>query len=555
MLRYKCRSESWRDIRRQHKSALAERMATQHRTDIQLSPRARWSRKGFLEALSKIFSSQREPLKTERYTCYDSPDLQLSLYRLSLAMKEDRLTLQSYDGALPVEEITCHTAPTCVMDVPNSRIRQHLLERLGNLPLTPVFVVQEQKLMLRILDQHQKTTVRMIIEEASLVKKACSGPLQPRIWIRPLRGYRKEAKQVLRWCAEHDLSPTVTSVSQEALAQLGRSPGKYSVKRPLPLRPDLHADDAARRLLRLLLAMVKYNERGMRHSDDPLYLHDFRIAIRRARSLLSQTRAVFPQDETKQLRKELAVLGRSTGNVRDLDALLLVQDAYQKRLPTNRQSALQPFWTFVQQQRMEHYHRLTKAFETKRYKATIQHWEAFAAEPDKPDHNQPSVESFVLECLRDKGRSVLSRDPDSLLQADSEELHTLRIECKKLRYLFDFFITAFPDLPIRDVLKQLKRVQRTLGRIQDISVQVAFIRQFSDATLNVASNGRETRQALELLLTSLVSEQQDLQPSVAQEFQALSTRLSGLIAPEAQQCDVPQEQQDQSLSLGGSDSG
>ena len=94
-----------------------------------------------------------------------------------------------------------------------------------------------------------------------------------------------------------------------------------------------------------------------------------------------------------------------------------------------------------------------------------------------------------------------------------------------------FSLLLLPDLPVRDVLKQLKRVQRTLGRIQDISVQSALIHQFGTTGGGFAFHENGIRPALEVLLTSLTSERQALQPRVGEEFRALIAVIAPLIPP------------------------
>lgn len=508
-------------------------MPREHTTDIQLLPRGRWSRKRFLEALASTFSIHKEPLRTERRTQYDTADWQLSLYRLALSLNGEALALQSYDAVSPLEELRCPILPSAATDLPASRLRERLLALIDDLPLTPLFSLQTRSLPIRMLDQREKTTVRLIVEEHAIAKKNYGCSLRPRIWVHPLRGYRKEAQGLVRWCQEQDLITTTRSVNQEVLEVLaaGRSPGKYSVKRPLPIQPGAPVERAVRCLLRLLLAMVRYNELGMQQDDDPLYLHDFRVAIRRARSLLGQTREVFPHETTQRFRKELANLGRSTGSVRDLDAFLLVQDTYRQRLPVDSRPALQPFFAFLQQERMERYRTLVKTFGTKRYRAVLREWQTFATQPEASDPRTPAVKEVVLERIVRQYRALVSIEPDSLRHAESERLHRLRIECKKLRYLLDLFITALPELPIRNVLKHLKRVQRTLGRIQDISVQKVMLQQFSNSTGGFAFDGNGTRHALAVLLTSLVSEQQAIQQRVVAEFRTLSAVIAPLIPP------------------------
>ena len=399
-LRYKCRGERRKRPSGGHKSALAERMVSEHKTDIQLLPRGRWSRKKFLEALAHSFSIHKEPLKTERRTQYDTADWQLSLYRLALSVNAETLALQSYDAVFPLEEIPCPTLPSSATDLPASRLRERLVALIEDLPFTRLFSLHTRSLPIRVFDQRQKTTVRLIIEEHAVAKKNQSLALRPRIWVQPLRGYEKEAKQLVLWCKEQDLIPATSSVNQEVLATAGRSPGKYSVKRPLPLPPEVSVDRAVRRLLRLLLAMVRYNELGLRQGDDPLYLHDFRVAVRRARSLLGQTREVFPHEATKRFRKALAQA--RTVNRECAGPGCFSPGAGRHTVsgfPVDSRSALHPFFAFLQQERREHYRTLVQTFETRRYRAVMREWETFATQSEEDAPHTPTVKALVLESM------------------------------------------------------------------------------------------------------------------------------------------------------------
>ena len=59
-----------------------------------------------------------------------------------------------------------------------------------------------------------------------------------------------------------------------------------------------------------------------------------------------------------------------------------------------------------------------------------------------------------------------------------EEVHRLRIQCKKLRYLMEFFSPLFPEKVIKKLVKALKRLQDNLGRFNDFSVQQRSLQAF-----------------------------------------------------------------------------
>jgi CHAD domain-containing protein len=96
------------------------------------------------------------------------------------------------------------------------------------------------------------------------------------------------------------------------------------------------ADEGARRIHRLLLASMLLNEPGLRADLDTEFLHDFRVAIRRTRSLLGQIRNVFPAERVDHFAAEFSRLGRLTGPPRDLDVLSLALREYGHDLPADQ---------------------------------------------------------------------------------------------------------------------------------------------------------------------------------------------------------------------------
>ncbi len=57
------------------------------------------------------------------------------------------------------------------------------------------------------------------------------------------------------------------------------------------------------------------------------------------------------------------------------------------------------------------------------------------------------------------------------LTRPDEAVHQVRIQCKKLRYLVEFFSELLPAEETEHIEKQLRRLQNTLGLFNDYSVQ------------------------------------------------------------------------------------
>lgn len=68
-------------------------------------------------------------------------------------------------------------------------------------------------------------------------------------------------------------------------------------------------------------------------------------------------------------------------------------------------------------------------------------------------------------------RSIDAETPD-------EVVHRLRIQCKKLRYLMEFFTPLFPQRRMKRLVRSLKGLQDLLGIFNDCSVQRESLTQF-----------------------------------------------------------------------------
>ena len=90
-----------------------------------------------------------------------------------------------------------------------------------------------------------------------------------------------------------------------------------------PLHSNLLAPEAVCRVLRIQFEIMKNNLLGTLWGKDIEFLHDFRVACRCSRSILSQLKSAFPEAVINPFLEDFAWLSRLTSAVRDLDVLLL----------------------------------------------------------------------------------------------------------------------------------------------------------------------------------------------------------------------------------------
>lgn len=80
--------------------------------------------------------------------------------------------------------------------------------------------------------------------------------------------------------------------------------------------------------------------------------------------------------------------------------------------------------------------------------------------------------------------------------SSAKALHRLRVECKKLRYLLEFFRSLYKPENLAPLVKDLKRLQDNLGTFNDLRVQQAAMKKFGRQMANEGIAIGESREAI-----------------------------------------------------------
>ena len=183
------------------------------------------------------------------------------------------------------------------------------------------------------------------------------------------------------------------------------------------LDPTVRADVGARKIHTALLDVLVTNEPGLRASLDAEFLHDFRVAVRRTRSLLGQIREIFPPELTAHFATEFSWIGRLTGPPRDLDVLVLALRESRAELSHEDREALLAFLGNTQQQ--EHLG-LVRALDSDRYRRLLSDWQAFLEHPRRSDRwpvmrppaRRRGLETSVAPEPADRRKRRIDRRPE-----------------------------------------------------------------------------------------------------------------------------------------------
>ncbi|RKZ35809.1 MAG: hypothetical protein DRQ37_05595, partial [Gammaproteobacteria bacterium] len=300
---------------------------------------------------------------------------------LEVASSGDAMELVWRDlGGTANAKRTVDSIPCFVWDLPPGRLRQQLERVVEMRALLPIVRTASTARSFAILDKEEKTLLRLELRRERLAAppKGAVSRTWTRLHFMPVRGYDGTLKRALS--ALDQMSgpePLTADPSRVYLLTADVSPGDYTGKPSYRISPSERTDVAAKRILDSLLEIMQANEAGIRDDIDSEFLHDFRVAVRRTRSMLTQVKRIFPQPRTQRFRREFAWLGQRSGAARDMDVYLLAYDDYRDRLPVALREHLAPMKAFLSRHKAEEYARLIRVLDSRRYRRLVADWRRF----------------------------------------------------------------------------------------------------------------------------------------------------------------------------------
>ena len=315
-------------------------------------------------------------------------------------------------------------------------------------------------------------------------------------------------------------------------AGLAHPPPVYAEK--VGLAPGDTVGEALSAVFRSCCAQIEGNEPCARDGSDDEGVHQMRVAIRRMRSALTAFNAALPPALAGQLTDDLGALMDALGPARDLDVFMAETAApLSKRLPEDTDLAtlfrhaeterghayaalrdvmdrpvlprlllLAELWRMreaARDARAKQARKLVRAAKKAADKAAKRaptpgpSTTPLMVQPDLPPPLEPArslpraapamrenpgafaelldepAEAVAAQAL-DKRWKRLIRAGEAVEDGPVEALHDLRLLIKKLRYAAEFFAELYPSNDAKPFLKPLKRLQDSLGLVQDAVV-------------------------------------------------------------------------------------
>ncbi len=429
-------------------------------------------------------------------TFLDTPDGRLDGAGVVLELRrpvenDDPATLVWLEDGRPVAttELPSHEPPRFATDLPPWPTAARLAALMEMRALVPGPVIVSRLTTMAALDREEKTTARVVVD-ASALRDGTELPV--RVDLHELRGYGRDAERLEKRLTERlALEPSTGDTATDARVASGTHLFLRSRLR-LQLEPTGDAATAWRTVLRELTEIMTANFSGTVADTDSEFLHDFRVAVRRTRSVLQEGRKVLPPEARSQFREGFKWLGDITTPQRDADVHLLDLPDLVAPLAPERAAALEPLRLLLEERQRDCHAQLVTDLRSLRRAQLGRDWAQFltgegawpaddGAEPgsDAPDALEPAI---VVAATRMHGaHRRLVRDGRSIDDhSPPESLHDLRKDAKRLRYLLECFGSLFPAADIATAVKPLKALQDTLGTFQDTEVQAHALAEMGD---------------------------------------------------------------------------
>ncbi len=336
--------------------------------------------------------------------------------------------------------------------------------------------------------------------------------------VEPVRGYDEELAVLVsaleKVVIENDFSTC-----------LGVKSFGYNPKPALQLDGEAGAKKTANTIISAFIQVARMNEKGIQADYDTEFLHDYRVGFRKVRSVVSLFKGIYSQEDTDYLKREFADIMQVTGRMRDLDVYLLDREKYYSMVPDAAHGGLDILFAHLVSERKQLHKKLCKTLKTKGYTKRVKSLATGFADDlwgsgplaEKRSH------AFACTLISKRYRKVCSIARTIDDNTPDEVVHNLRIHCKKLRYLMEFFTPIFAR-EIKGLIKSLKVLQDNLGRFNDYSVQQESLAAFLDQNLIKGKDRVRVAESIGALTAMLNLLQKEERAKVVENFSRFDSR-------------------------------
>ena len=216
---------------------------------------------------------------------------------------------------------------------------------------------------------------------------------------------------------------------------------------------------------------------------DPEGVHQMRVCTRRLRAAFRAFRDVLPANAVRSFNREFKWVAAVLGRVRDLDVYRDNLDHYAAEVAAADAAHAGDYERHLDDQWRRARRRLVACLTSRRYERLKDRFARFLMRGP----SRRAMKAFGGVTIAEAAQQLIGRRYKALRRdgrainpgSPSESLHAVRIQCKRLRYLFEFFAPIYGS-ELKPEIKRLRKLQDVLGEFQDACVATEQLRQYAE---------------------------------------------------------------------------
>ncbi|HEV8096372.1 MAG TPA: CHAD domain-containing protein [Burkholderiales bacterium] len=358
--------------------------------------------------------------------------------------------------------------------IADAALRKRVARIARGKPLLPVFRVEVER-EIRLVSPLPGASIEVSIDRGTIMAGAKRAPVSE---------IELELKRGPVW----HLFELALALSQRYAARVAhRSKAERGFElagaiRPAPVRARIDvvrrgmtANAAFKAVCVACLNHLQANHEGVVDGEDPEYLHQARVALRRLQSGLGAFKRLAAEEPFEQHARAVRRFTRALGPARDWDVF-----AEQTLSPVLEQfpghAGLASIARACARLREDASSAPRRLFASRRYQRIALGMGEWLARPEAlaGEAGEEDVRKHAALVLNRFHRRTLKRGK-KIESSNARRLHKLRIATKKLRYAAGFFSPLFPGARAAPMLKALNDLQDLLGAMNDHATAPALI--------------------------------------------------------------------------------
>ena len=245
------------------------------------------------------------------------------------------------------------------------------------------------------------------------------------------------------------------------------------------LNKNMTFEEILGKILNSLLEEIKGEMPGVIEGKNDENMHNFRVAVRRTKTLLKIFRKYLSGDGV-YFKKKLTKIMKETQRKRDLDVLIKSLDLYVKEEKEEIRLKIEKEIRIEQG-------RVLSIIGSREFNGFIADLEEAVKKGtlfvNKLNETEPAEHfSLMIKKTYKKLRIIIKNT-----SLDNEELHILRLVFKEFRYILEFSADVIKQDMIIKIINDVKKIQEALGAAHDKIVQINNFKKSVDNSKAIRS--------------------------------------------------------------------